>query len=444
MTLSPASPARQPDRPGLRAVLVAVLAGALTLAGVGALGWVTSADQRTAMSATNVRPYALPEGGWAQGATRVWSAQVPAGAEVVVAGDYLVAVERSASTGTSAALTGYRVDASGATQAWTATADLTAGTVGEAPFQVWDSTTLVHGTTLIDLATGTVSTAPWSAADRPVVLEDRVVTCPDSESCYGWAPGSSAPVWTAKVPSGHRELESMTQAPTVYHRDGARYALVGAHAAVNIDTGEAIAFTMPALQGWTIAAAADGWAIASWDLSQEYWHIYSYGIKGGEATEDYPGTTPWVANETPQYGPHPRTRGQFKDLWADGDLSTIIGWGYHPQDSDCLDRVRAVDGPTIEVPTISAGASADVIAQTSMSCATWVTMTPEHTVMTVRLKDRLTDNAFAFMHDTSTGEAVTFEGTDVMAGDQLSMVTESLAVGYDVDAGTLNGYVPAG
>ncbi|QPL05372.1 MULTISPECIES: hypothetical protein [Actinomyces] len=443
MTSSSASPARRPDRPGTPAVLAAILAGALTLAGVVGLGWATSADQRTAMSATNVRPYVMPEGGWAEGATQAWSAQIPANAEVVVAENYLVAVESEGPTDTAATLTGYTVSASGVTRVWTATADLSAGTVGQAPFQVWDSTTLVHGSTLIDLATGTVSSAPWTAANRPIVLEDRVITCSVSDHCDGWAPGSSAPLWTADVINGHRDLEAVNQPFIVLHRDGARYTLIGLYTAIDIDTGEVVSFTMPALQNWAVASAADGWLVTSWDTSNEYWHIYSYRLAGGEATEDYQGTLPWKENETPQYGFQPRTRAQFKDLWTDGDLGSVVGWSHHPKDSDCLDRVWAIDGPTIEIPTIAIGGSDTVIAQTSFSCATWVTMTREHPVMTVRLADRPTDNAFAFMYNTSTGEAITFEGTDVADGDQLSMVTESLAVGYDLDTGTLYGYVPA-
>lgn len=420
------------------------MAGALTLAGVVGLGWATSTDQRTAMSATNVRPFVLPEGGWAEGARQVWSTQIPRNAEVVAAGDFLVVVDREGSADEAATLTGYSVSDAGATQVWTTTADLTAGVVGQAPFQVWDSTTLVHGTTLIDLATGTVSGAPWSATNRPIVLEDRVIVCSVSDYCEGWEPGSSAPLWTADVVNGHRDLEDVNQPPTVHHRVGARYTLIGVHTAIDIDTGEVASFTMPALQHWAVASAADGWLVASWDTSNEFWHIYSYRLEGGEAIEDYPGTLPWKENESPIYGPQPRTRQQFKDLWADGDHSSIIGWSHQPKDSECIDRVWTVDGPTIEIPTISIGASDTVIAQTSFSCATWVTMTREHPVMTVRFADRPTDDAFAFMYDTSTGEAITFEGTDVAAGDQLSLVTESLAVGYDVDTGTLYGYVPAG
>ena len=106
MSSSPsASPPRQSEKPGRLVILVAVVASALTLAGVVTLGWMTSSDQRTAMSATTWHPYAVADDSWSDGAHQVWSAQLPANSEIVVAKDYVVSVEHPSGANTSAALT---------------------------------------------------------------------------------------------------------------------------------------------------------------------------------------------------------------------------------------------------------------------------------------------------------------------------------------------------
>ena len=426
-------------------IVIAVVAAALTLSGVVALGWMLSSDQRTALNATTSVPFAFADDAWAEGANRVWSAQIPAKAEIVVAGDYVVAVERGSGSGTSATLTAYSVSDEGASQVWSTTADLTSGVAGDYfPFQTWDGSTLVHGNTLIDLASGTVSAAPWSDQDRPVVLEDRVITCSSSGSCFGWKPGSSEPAWTTSIGSGHADLAgiSVPGYVSVFHRGGIRYAYVGRQTVINIDTGATVPFALPSLGDWEVGAAADGWIIYSYDQGQ--WHLYEFGVGGGNATGDYSGTAPWGGDEVIINGPYSRTREQFRAIWSEGARTGIAGTAhFYNNNTSCYERFESVNGPSITIPTIAANGASNVISQTSSSCANRVAIGGTR-VATVYLQNRPTENAFAFMYDASTGEAISFEGTDAQTGDQLSLVTARLIVGYDTDTGTLYGYTPAG
>lgn len=398
------------------------------------------------MSATTWRPFVVADDSWSDGAHQVWSAQLPANAEIVVAKDYVVSVERASGANTNATLTGYSVSDSGASQLWTATMDLKTGTTGSPAFQVWNDSTLVHGGMLVDLATGTVSSAPWSAQDRPLVLEDRVITCSGSHTCMGWEPGGSTPLWTATAEGGHSALEQLSRPQSVYHRNGARYAFVGEQTALNIDTGETVSLKVPAVQNWAIWPAADGWTVVSWDQTGTNYHLYEYGIEGGDPTGDYAGTPLWSGNERPLYSTSQRTREQFRGMWTDSEPNGIIGRAYAAGggSEDCFERFEAVDGPSIEIPTITTGGSTDVITQTTSSCATRVGMDSDNRTATVHLKTRPTENVFVFMYSSATGEAVSFDGTDAMSGDQLALVNERLVVGYDVDTGTLYGYTPAG
>ncbi len=397
------------------------------------------------MSATTWHPYAVADDSWSDGAHQVWSAQLPANSEIVVAKDYVVSVEHPSGANTSAALTGYSVSDAGASQLWTATMDLKTGTPGSPAFQVWNDSTLVHGSMLVDLATGTVSSAPWAEQDRPLVLEDRVITCSGSNVCSGWEPGGSLPLWTASVEDSHSALEQLSRPQAVNHRNGARYALVGDRAALNIDTGEAVSFEVPALQSWAIWSAADGWTVVSWDQTLTTWHMYEYGVEGGAPTGDYAGNPPWASNESPLYSASQRTREQFRGMWTDNEPNGIVGRAYFGggNNDECFERFEAIDGPSIEIPTITTGGSTDVITQTNSSCATRVGVDSDNRTATVHLNTRPTENVFVFMYNTATGEAISFEGTDAMSGDQLALVNERLVVGYDVDTGSLYGYTPA-
>lgn len=445
MSSSPSvSPPNQSDKPGGLVILVAVVAAALTLAGVVALGWMTSSTQRAAMSATTWRPFVDADDSWSDGSHQVWSAQIPKNAEIVVAEGYVVAIERESSAGRNATLTGYSVSDSGASQVWTTNADLAAGTTATPPFQVWNGSTLVHGTTLVDLATGTVSSAPWSDKDLPLVLEDRVITCSGSGSCSGWAPGNVSAVWTASYQEAPNTSTDNALYQYVYHRGNARYAYLGDHLVVNIDTGEALSFAKPTLLHWGIWPAADGWTIMSVDDTGTNWHMYEYDVEGGNPTGDYVGTSPVGDNEDPLSSRSPRTRQHFREMWTDGVLNGIVGSAYRSGDSHgCYERFQAVDGPSIEIPTIAGDGASNVISQTSSSCAKRVGMDSDNRTATVYMQTRPAENAFAFMYNSATGEAISFDGVDVMSGDQLSLVTERLVVGYDTDTGTLYGYTPA-
>lgn len=55
---------------------------------------------------------------------------------------------------------------------------------------------------------------------------------------------------------------------------------------------------------------------------------------------------------------------------------------------------------------------------------------------------RLESNSFSFLFNASTGEQIAFEGIDVNAGGQLTLVRPDLIVGYDPATGTVRAFAP--
>lgn len=423
-------------------VVIALVVGCLTLAGVIGVGWYVSSDEHAAASASNTLPYAVPSQAWTDGAQQVWELGVAADAEVLTVGNHLITIEREGKDDRSAVLVGYEVSESGATQVWTAIADLTVGNDGGVPFQIWDGSTLVHGTTLINLATGEISTAPWSATELPLVLDDRVISCASNHPCRAWAPGVDTPVWSMPDANLFGLSEDDIGRVPVLHRSGQRYAVVGSLTAVNIDTGAPVLFDMPMLASWVLLSTAEGWVIVARDSDGDGQTVYEFDLGGGAPVNSYAVTSPLPEGQVALMSSDPLTREDLRSL-LDGDHSSALGWATRENPTGhCFVAVQRGDGPSIELPTAPVQ-QGNVIAANS-SCRDDAVVSPEHDLVVVREESRLTANAFSFLYDGATGTRIEFAGTDPMGGNTFSLVTEDLVVGYDAGSGTVRGYAPGG
>ena len=441
---APIPPARR-SRPthGPRAVIAAVVAGAVTLAAVIGVGWIASATRRAISGAEDLQGQP-PVSGWAAGAVQSWQTQIDGGAEVFSVGGRVLALTRKTERDSAATLTAYTLTTGsgsddGLSEAWTTTVDLSQGTLAQdnPQFLRWGDHHLIHGSTVIDLTTGDTSSGPWPASDQPIVAQDVVIACSTNDSCTAWREGSDEQLWSIPVEDVSTLISRDNNSQTVYRRAGARYIILLFHKAVNLDTGEVVPLDLPSLKGYYLVSAADGWLVHSTGNSGSV--VYAFGLEGGEAIDTYTdndlkthgknSVTFWVSEPLPLSA--------YRAMWRDGDTSNVAARFTYDSD-DCIPRIDVVDGASITMPDLTSTNDPNVLT-TKRTCISRLRVPADRSLLLTATSTQL---GFSFLFNASTGEQIAFEGVDVNAGGQLTLVRPDLIVGYDPATGTVRAFAP--
>ena len=442
---APTSSTARGSRPthGPRAIIATVVAGVITLTAVIGIGWIASASRRAASSAEDLDPYQSPVSDWTAGAAQSWQAQIGGGAEVFSVGERILALTRKTERDSAATLTAYTLEDSGLSEAWTTTVDLSQGTLAQdnPQFLRWGDHHLIHGSTVIDLTTGDTSSGPWPADEQPIVAQDVVIACSTTDNnCAAWREGSDEQLWSIPVEDVSTFISRDNNSQTVYRRAGARYIILLFHKAVNLDTGEVVPLDLPSLKGYYLVSAADGWLVHSTGTSGSV--VYAFGLEGGEAIDTYTdndlkthgknSVTFWVSEPLPLSA--------YRAMWRDGDTSNVAARFTYDSD-DCIPRIDVVDGASITMPdptsTINSNAS-----MAKKTCISKLRVPTDRSLLMTATPIRLESNSFSFLFNASTGEQIAFEGVDVNAGGQLTLVRPDLIVGYDSATGTVRAFAP--
>ena len=434
---APIPPARR-GRPahGPRAIIAAVVAGVVTLAAVIGIGWIVSANRRAISGAEDLQGRA-PVSGWAAGAVQSWQTQIDGGAEVFSAGDRVLALTRKTARDSAATLTAYTIEDGGLSEAWTTTADLSRGALTQdyPQFVRWGDHHLIHGSTVIDLTTGDTSSRPWPADEQPMVAQDVVIACSTDNNCAAWREGSDEQLWNTSIENVSTFIGLDNNSQTVYRREGVRYVILAFHSAVNLDTGELVSFDLPSLKSYYLVAAADGWVVHSTGSGPV---VYAFGPEGGEAIDTY--TDEHDDESIAFWVPDPLPLSAYRAAWRDGDTSNIAV-RFTPDSDECIPRIDVVGGASIAMPDLTSTNGPDA-PTTKRTCISRLRVPADRSLLMASIPARLESNSFSFLFNASTGEQIAFEGIDVNAGGQLTLVRPDLIVGYDPATGTVRAFAP--
>ena len=425
--------------PGRRARVISVIAGAVTLVCVVTLGWVTSAAQRAARSASTVSSTVTLADRWASGSRRTWSTTVAAGAEILTAGDKVITVERSSSTSTEATLTAYTTTSSQATRAWSATLDLSQGTVDTDrtdrtayEFLVWGGT-LIHGTTLINLKDGSTSTAPWPPDRAPRVADDIVLAC-DQSSCSAWRSGSTTALWELTFEDSTQYTNSYLD---VFVRGQERYVVVGFWTVVNLDTGQEVALDRPGNTSSIFIVAKDGWVVGSHQPNGTY-RMRTYTVDG-QANGQYSMSLVYNDTQRPIFDySGALTLAEIQSLFTQNTDPTGTFYG----ENHCAVSMTLRGGQSITFPVLRSNSPDNTLGSDSTRCPFTYHESPGGSLLSLGPRDALGINSVVLVYDTRTGERIGFEGPQTEGGAVLLALSPVLMVGYDPASGALHGYTP--
>ena len=434
---APNPPARR-NRPthGPRAIIAAVVAGIITLTAVIGIGWIVSAPRRAISGAENLQGL-FPVSGWTAGAAQSWQTQIGGGAEVFSTSSHILALTRKTARDSAATLTAYALGDDGMSEAWTTTVDLSQGTLAQdrPQFLRWGDHHLIHGSTVIDLTTGGTSSGPWSAGEQPIVAQDVAITCSANDNCTAWREGSDEQLWNISIENVSALIGLDNNSQTVYRREGVRYVILAFHSAVNLDTGELVSFDLPSLKSYYLVAAADGWVVHSTGSGSV---VYAFGPEGGEAIDTY--TDEHDDESIAFWVPDPLPLSAYRAAWRDGDTSNIAV-RFTPDSDECIPRIDVVGGASIAMPDLTSTNGPDA-PTTKRTCISRLRVPADRSLLMASIPARLESNSFSFLFNASTGEQIAFEGIDVNAGGQLTLVRPDLIVGYDPATGTVRAFAP--
>ena len=434
---APNPPARR-NRPthGPRAIIAAVVAGVITLTAVIGVGWIVSAPRRAISGAENLQGL-FPVSGWTAGAAQSWQTQIGGGAEVFSTSSHILALTRKTARDSAATLTAYALGDDGMSEAWTTTVDLSQGTLAQdrPQFLRWGDHHLIHGSTVIDLTTGGTSSGPWSAGEQPIVAQDVAITCSANDNCTAWREGSDEQLWNISIENVSALIGLDNNSQTVYRREGVRYVILAFHSAVNLDTGELVSFDLPSLKSYYLVAAADGWVVHSTGSGSV---VYAFGPEGGEAIDTY--TDEHDDESIAFWVPDPLPLSAYRAAWRDGDTSNIAV-RFTPDSDECIPRIDVVGGASIAMPDLTSTNGPDS-PTTKRTCISRLRVPADRSLLMASIPARLESDSFSFLFNASTGEQIAFEGIDVNAGGQLTLVRPDLIVGYDPATGTVRVFVP--
>lgn len=444
---SPTSASPQRSRPDPRAFVIASIAGVVTLALVIGLGIVLGRTNFSLPNASNTMPYPVLDEAWANGTTQKWTTTIDPDSLVMGAGNHLIAVGQYGTANTT--LTAYTLGSKAPEQAWTATADTSADTTvggdqNPAPaFLRWGERTLVHDTTLYDLETGATSQAPWPAGSSLVVAGDVAIACATDNTCSGYKEGESVVAWTTSLlDATNTIILDPPRELNVLQRGNSRYAIVGYHAVVDIDTGRTLSFDLPVEtnEGWAVGSARDGWAVRLPVKNAEPGtvKIITYGLDGGSSVAQYDGNPPWRYPDQSWLLRlrEMRSLDDFVKVWVEQDTSSIPGVVTYDSQATCVLSVQPTSGQNITMPNINGG-------QGMNSCIKDVFSSRRGEVIIASTVDAVNSYSFNVMFNASSGQQIAFEGMDPKNGAVFLLADRKTIIGYSPRDGSLIGYAPA-
>ena len=475
MSLPAPAPGRR-ARTDLRTVIIAVIVGALTLSGVVVGGRLAARGVNYAQPP--VTEEETEEGNalsdlWADGASQQWSTTIGTEASVFTTPDRLFSVTTGDDPQAST-LTSYAMDASGVSQAWTATVDTSADSVAEGTadnnptsypsFLLWGKNTLIHGRTLYDITTGATSDAPWPADAVPVVVKDTdkdanegmVIACQQS-TCAGYHEGSTEPAWSSIVhdavsgiPTQTLDAAAHLTQLTAYSYTGAismagsRYAAIATQYVINIDTGEVLSFSVPNDPPgvYSIGYADENWIIISNHYNvikraPEQAYLSFYNPSGGEPISTETAIIP-SSDTHPLSYPRASAKEDYRNVWVRDDYSTLAGSTTTTEldKRSCVQKIDMSNGTTIDVSALD---------KSTFPCfdneAT--TVSENAAVVTVGMKQVTNATPFSLMYNAETGQQIEFEGMDPNNRATFTTVSPTQVIGYSPADGTLTSYTPS-
>ena len=461
-------------RTGLRTVVIAVLAGALTLGAVIGGTLLATGGTIYAQQASIHTHSVTPSDSWATGSTQLWSTTIDTDASVFTSPGHLFSVKTDGDNAQASALTAYTMSDSGLSQAWSASVDTTGDSVAERgadnplypAFLIWGKNTIIHGRTLYDITTGSTSDVPWPTDAVPVVAGDTVVACRKticagySESQSGFAQSveaGSGPLWSTAVESAINAVPGLSATENdaaggitreggnyvpVITLSGANYVIIAHHYVINIDTGQALTFDVPEEDPaiYAIVSTDSGWAIRSayYDLaasSAKEAHLSFYDIGGGKPTSTQ--TIQRSLNEDQAMSfPRPMPVKYWEKLFVDNDTSSTAGTNASTTVDNklCVQSISMTDAATIDLSGFDT---------TAFPCFDQdaIQLSDHAKVVAVGMK-QVTGAPFSLMYDAKTGEQITFEGMDPASGASFTVVDPRQIIGYSPSDGTLTSYAP--
>ena len=464
-------------RTGLRTVVIAVLAGALTLGAVIGGTLLATGGTIYAQQASIRAHSAIPSDSWATGSTQQWSTTIDTDASVFASPGHLFSVKTDGDNAQASTLTAYTMSDSGLSQAWSASVDTTGDSVAELggannpiypAFLIWGKNTLIHGRTMYDITTGSTNDVPWPADAVPVVVGDgdTVVACRKT-ICAGYSEGQSGlaqsgeagsgPLWSTAVESAINAIPGLpatendaaggitrdgeNYAPVIT-LSGANYVILAHHYVINIDTGQALTFDIPEEDPaiYSIVSTDSGWAIRSayYDLaasSAKEAHLSFYDIGGGKPTSTQ--TIQRSLNEDQAMSfPRPMPVKDWEKVFVDNDTSSTAGTNASTtvDGKTCVQSISMTDAATIDLSGFDT---------TAFPCFDQdaIQLSDHAKVVAVGMK-QVTGAPFSLMYDAKTGEQITFEGMDPASGASFTVVDPRQIIGYSPSDGTLTSYSP--
>ena len=268
-----------------------------------------------------------------------------------------------------------------------------------------------------------------------MVAQDVVIACSTDNNCAAWREGSDEQLWNTSIENVSAFIGLDNNSQTVYRREGVRYVILAFHSAVNLDTGELVSFDLPSLKSYYLVAAADGWVVHSTGSGSV---VYAFGPEGGEAIDTY--TDEHDDKSIAFWVPDPLPLSAYRAAWRDGDTSNIAV-RFTPDSDECIPRIDVVGGASIAMPDLTSTNGPDAPTM-KRACISRLRVPTDRSLLMASIPARLESNSFSFLFNASTGEQIAFEGIDVNAGGQLTLVRPDLIVGYDPATGTVRAFAP--
>ena len=166
--------------------------------------------------------------------------------------------------------------------------------------------------------------------------------------------------------------------------------------------------------------------------------VYAFGPEGGEAIDTY--TDEHDDESIAFWVPDPLPLSAYRAAWRDGDTSNIAV-RFTPDSDECIPRIDVVGGASIAMPDLTSTNGPDS-PTTKRTCISRLRVPADRSLLMTSIPARLESDSFSFLFNASTGEQIAFEGVDVNAGGQLTLVRPDLIVGYDSATGTVRAFAP--
>ena len=430
-----AAPAQLPRRRRTGLVVLVVALVVVLVAGGGTAAWWFVLRNR----GTTFEPrMAVPDEGWADGATQTGSSTIKTGATISVSpdGSFLAALTPKSPSDTSsgeATLTGYTLADGRASESWNATAKI--NSIKNVYLEFWGNDTIVLNDTLYDVATGDHHNAPWRSG-AALIVNDLALGCADG-SCTAWKKDGSR-AWSVEAGRKAQVAEGS------YVRGGKHYVVAGA-TIINIDDADSLILDVPETEYTHGQATENGWAVQTYDDLQNG-HLYTFTADGRRIGD----TAIKESLDNRRFflsaWGGPQLSAEELTAWLSGESDEIPKnkrMGEFTEDNDgCVSHVTIDNGPSFDAPEIHLYED----GKTNRICSF---LQPGTTpkggiVLFIGTGFPSPTTEVHAMVNAKTGDRIDTPGLDPAEGDFLVFANPRTAVGYSPKDGALTTYRPAG